>query len=163
MTSEQRILESLRVIVDYQFGPGAGSALFPPAAPPEIRRSTSGRPKQLLGETGRLVTFGQDGRCTLGYAGGVRLHEALDPPAYRVAVGDESEPFVVDGENAFAKFVRSVDPAIRPFDEVLVIHDTSGELLGVGRAELSAAAMRDFETGVAVSIREGRAEWDERR
>ena len=69
-------------------------------------------------------------------------------------VGDDSEPFVRDGRNVFAKFVRTVDPAVRPGDEVLVEHH-DGALLAVGRAELSAAAMGDFGTGVAVSVREG--------
>ena len=83
-----------------------------------------------------------------------RLREALEFPAYRVVVGDESEPFVRDGKNAFAKFVNSVDPAVRQGDEVLIVDGDDG-LLAVGRAELSASAMEDFETGMAVKVREG--------
>lgn len=161
VTGDERALSSLRTIADYQFGSGAGAALFPPDDPPEILRSSSRRPTQVIGASGRLVTLGQDGRFTLGYAGGRRLAAALEPPAYRVGVGDESEPFVADGENAFAKFVSSVDPEIRPGDEVLVVHAERAALLAVGRAELSASGMRDFATGVAVSVREGRDEWRE--
>lgn len=153
-------LTVLRTIADYQFGTGAGNALFPPGDPPHITRSSGGRPRQLVSDGGRLVTLGQDGRFTLGYAGGHRLAQALAPPAYRVGVGDESVPFVADGSNAFAKFVRSADPTIRPGDEVLVVE--GNELIGVGRAELSATGMEDFDRGVAVSVREGRDEWHER-
>ena len=151
---------AFRMIADYQFGPGAGVALFGEDSNLSVKRSASGRPRQLFAPDGRLATFVRDGRLTLGFAGGIRLAETLPAPQYRVSVGDESEPFVKDGSNAFAKFVHDVDPAIRPDDEVLVISAASGSLLGVGRAELPATGMRDFERGVAVSIREGRDGWD---
>jgi uncharacterized protein with predicted RNA binding PUA domain len=147
-------LASLRTVADYQFGAGAGLALFPPEESLEVARSTSGRPRQVLAEAGRLVSFGTDGRFTLGLAGGRRLTAALAPPAGRVVVGDESEPFVREGKNVFAKFVGHVDPAVRPGDEVTVVHE-NGDVLAVGRAELAAEAMLDFETGMAVKVREG--------
>ncbi|WP_096390952.1 PUA domain-containing protein [Halopenitus persicus] len=156
-------LADLRVVADYQFGAGAGAALFPPEEPHSIRRSSGGRPRQVLagdvdasgGDAGeRLVSYGTDGRFTLGIAGGRRLAAALDPPAYRVTVGEESEPFVRDGKNAFAKFVQGVDDAVRPGDEVLVV-TPADELVAVGRAELAAAEMRAFGTGMAVKVREG--------
>jgi uncharacterized protein with predicted RNA binding PUA domain len=147
-------LPGLRVAADYQFGAGAGVALFPPDETQRVRRSTGGRPRQVLVDTGRLVSHGTDGRFTLGAAGGERLRRALAPPACRVVVGDESEPYVRDGRNAMAKFVRCVDPDVRPGDEVLVV-GRDDTLFAVGRAELAAAAARDFETGVAVAVREG--------
>lgn len=147
-------LSDLRTVADYQFGAGAGRTLFPPSGSASVRRSSSGRPRQVLSEGHRLVSYGVTGRFTLGLAGGHRLHSSLDPPSLRVVVGTESEPFVREGKNAFAKFVREVDPTIRPADEVLVTHHRD-ELLAVGRAELSAEGMLDFETGVAVSVREG--------
>jgi uncharacterized protein with predicted RNA binding PUA domain len=150
----------LRTTADYQFGRGAGDALFPAAADLEIDYSTGGRPSQIHAPDGRLASMGTDGRFTLGFAGGRRLHEHLETPAYRVVVGDESEPFVRDGENVFAKFVDECGAEIRPGDEVLVIHK-DGELLGVGRAELSAEGMVDFQTGMAVMVREGVDEYAE--
>jgi uncharacterized protein with predicted RNA binding PUA domain len=140
----------LRAVADYQFGAGAGAALF--RGDETVRRSRSGRPRQVLADGERLVSVGTDGRFTLGLAGGRRLL-ALDPPTARVTVGEESAPFVREGKNAFAKFVRDADPALRARDEVCVLAD--GDLVGVGRTELDAAAMADFETGVAVEIREG--------
>ena len=147
-----------RQVADYQFGRGAGAALFPTGDALSVRRSASGRVRQVVAPDGRLVSTGADGRFTLGFAGGRRLARALDSPTCRVVVGDESEPFVRDGKNVFAKFVAAVDPDVRPGDEVLVVHDR-GELLAVGRAELAASAMGDFETGMAVKVREGADGW----
>lgn len=145
---------TLARVAAYQFGPGAGEALFGDPEQLEITRSTSGRPRQVHAPDGRLVTYTTHGRFTLGLAGGRRLVEALPEPAYRVVVGDESEPFVREGRNVFAKFVRRVDPTVRPGDDVVVVHE-GGDVLGVGRAELPASDMRDFETGMAVSVRHG--------
>ncbi|SDQ31232.1 PUA domain-containing protein [Natronobacterium texcoconense] len=149
-------LSTLRTIADYQFGAGAGEALFPPEETDSltIKRTSSGRPQQVHADSGRLVSFGIDGRFTLGLEGGRRLASALEAPAYRVVVDDESEPFVRDEKNVFAKFVLEAGEEIRPGDEVLVVHER-GELLAVGRAELDAAAIADFETGMAVNVREG--------
>ena len=145
-------IDGLRTVADYQFGQGAGPALF--AGDLDVERSTSGRPRQIAGPDGRIATYLTDGRLSLGLEGARRLRAALDPPAYRVVVGEESDPFVRDGRNAFAKFVRSVDPSVRPGDEVLLVDGDDG-LLAVGRAELSARAMVDFETGMAVLVRHG--------
>ncbi len=160
-------IPQLRTVADYQFGAGAGQALFPPAENLDIRRSTSGRPQQVLASEGRIVSYTVDGRFTLGLEGGRRLSNAFQVPRCRVVVGTESAPFVSDGKNAFAKFVSRVDPDTRPGDEVLVCLDDPGDdgdeattaepgaLLAVGRAELAAGAMLDFETGMAVKVRDG--------
>jgi len=153
-TTGDRGIDELRTVADYQFGAGAGNALFPPDEDIDIHRSSSGRPRQLVAAEGRLVSYGVDGRFTLGVAGGRRLAAAFEAPRCRVVVGDESEPFVREGKNAFAKFVTDVDPEIRPGDEVLVVH-ARGDLLAVGRAELSADGMADFDSGMAVKVREG--------
>jgi uncharacterized protein with predicted RNA binding PUA domain len=145
-------LDALQTVADYQFGSGAGRALF--AGDVVIQRTGSGRPQQIIADGDRVVSYGTDGRFTLGAAGGKRLKKALEPPAYRVVVGDDSEPFVREERNVFAKFVQDVDTVVRPGDEVLVEHHR-GELLAVGRAELSAEAMADFDTGMAVTVRNG--------
>jgi uncharacterized protein with predicted RNA binding PUA domain len=155
--ADTRDRRQLRTVADYQFGRGAGAALFPAEEDLRIDRTSSGRPSQVHADGGRIVTYAVDGRFTLGVEGGRRLLSALDAPAYRVVVGDESEPFVRDGKNAFAKFVRDADPGIRPGDEVVVVDETDA-LLAVGRAELSADAMADFNTGMAVKVRAGHAD-----
>ncbi|WP_135820325.1 PUA domain-containing protein [Halostella litorea] len=157
MSDDAGDLVRLRTVADYQFGRGAGRALFPADEELRIKRTTSGRPQQVVADEGRVVSHGIDGRFTLGIAGGRRLAAGLDAPAARVVVGDESEPFVREGRNAFAKFVDEADPAVRPGDEVLVVHE-SGDLLAVGRAELAADAMVAFGSGMAVKVREGAGE-----
>ena len=122
-------IPQLRAVADYQFGAGAGAALFPvdEEGATEIRRSTSGRPQQVLAGAGRIVSYNVDGRFTLGLEGGRRLTNVFPVPRCRVNVGAESVPFVCDGKNAFCKFVRRVDPAIRSGDEVLVTYDAGDE------------------------------------
>jgi uncharacterized protein with predicted RNA binding PUA domain len=149
-----RDVATLRTVADYQFGAGAGVALFPPGDAFDVSYSSGGRPRQVHADGVRLVSYGTDGRFTLGLAGGRRLVAALAAPRARVVVGEESAPFVRDGRNAFAKFVRGVDPAVRAGDEVAVV-GPDDDVYGVGRAELSAVAMRDFETGMAVKLRAG--------
>lgn len=145
-------IEGLRTVADYQFGPGAGEVLFPAGEELSVTQTSSGRPRQIHASAGRVATYGTDGRLRLGLAGGRRLQGAIE--TYRVVVGSESEPYVRDGRNAFAKFVTRADASIRPRDEVLVEH-TDGSLLAVGRAELSGEGMLAFETGMAVKVREG--------
>jgi uncharacterized protein with predicted RNA binding PUA domain len=148
----------LRTIADYQFGAGAGDALFLGSDRLEIRRSASGRPRQVhLADGGRLVSVGRDGQFTLGLTGGRRLADALDSPAARVEIGDESEPYVRDGRNVFARFVSDVDPAVRAGDEVVVVHN-DGAVVAVGRAELDADAISAFDTGMAVKVRDAASE-----
>lgn len=148
-------IEGLRLVADYQFGAGAGRALFPPDADLSVTRTTSGRPRQIHTDAGRIATYEADGRFRLGITGGRQLQSALDGPAYRVVVGSESEPYVSDGRNAFAKFVTDADDGIRPRDEVLV-ELSDGTLLAVGRAELSGQGMLNFDTGMAVKVRDSR-------
>lgn len=156
MTNDGDDLLQLRDLADYQFGAGVGEELFPPDGELFIERSRSGRPRQIVAESGRIASLTMLGRLTLGIEGGRRLHDRRSDD-YRVGVTAESDPYVREGKNAFAKFVTRVDPQVRPGDEVCVETD-GGALLGVGRAVLSAAAMRDFETGVAVTIRDGASE-----
>jgi uncharacterized protein with predicted RNA binding PUA domain len=139
---------------DYQFGRGAGTALFPSPSAVEITHTSSGRPRQVHTDEGRIATYATDGRFVLGLAGGQRLLDAFETPRHRVVVGSESEPFVREGRNTFAKFVQRADPELRPGDETLVVHE-NGDLLAVGRAELPGRGMADFETGMAVKVRQG--------
>jgi uncharacterized protein with predicted RNA binding PUA domain len=143
----------LRRIADYQFGGGAGRVLFPDGEEMTVTTTSSGRPRQVRADEGRLVTYGTNGRFTLGTAGGKRLQSLAAETPYRVVVGDESEPYVREGRNVFAKFVDTADDTIRPRDDVVVEHE-DGRLLAVGRAELPGEAMLDFETGMAVYVRD---------
>ncbi|MFW6152819.1 MAG: PUA domain-containing protein [Halobacteriota archaeon] len=152
--------ETVGAIATYQFGPDVATYLLETLQFTEISRSRSGRIDRLYTADGRVATLTTHGRFTLGLAGARALHAATDPPAYRVVLDDEAVPFVVDGSNAFAKFVIRVDPRIRPRDEVLLV-DGTDTLLAVGRASLSASAMTAFDRGMAVSVRHARGESSE--
>jgi uncharacterized protein with predicted RNA binding PUA domain len=147
-------LDDIRTIARYQFGAEAGEALFPVDEQFEVTRTSSGRPRQIHTDAGRIATYERDGRFRLGIEGGRRLNAALSDGSYRVVVGEESDPFVRDGRNAFAKFVLEADETIRPRDEVLVTRE-DGTLLGVGRAELAGKGMLAFDSGMAVKMRDG--------
>ena len=158
------VLADLRTGADYQFGAGAGDALFPETDQLTVRKSSGGRPRQVIrgdvddtpgsSEGDRLVSYGTDGRFTLGVAGGRALQSVFDAPRHRMIVGEESEPFVREGRNAFAKFVTAADDGIRPGDEVIVV-DGDDTLFAVGRAELSGAEAEAFGSGAAVKVRNG--------
>lgn len=160
MTAEESMIEgpptdderqTLRRILAYQFGPEAPEAVL--TGDLGVTRTSSGRIEQLFADGQRLCTLGMDGRVTISVLAGRRLAAGSEPPCYRVMVGEESVEFILDGKNAFTKFVHDVDPDVRPGDEVVVVHD--GTALGVGRAEQPATAMADLGRGVAVSVRHG--------
>lgn len=152
LTSSER--STVRSVLAYQFDVEVGHRLLDSVEITKVTRSRSGRLDRIYVEKGRVGTLTTHGRFTLGLAGGFALHSITDPPAHRVIIDDEAIPFVAEEKNAFAKFVVSVDPLIRPNDEVLIV-DREDELIAVGRAELSAAGMSAFDRGMAVSVRRG--------
>ncbi|PNW65381.1 UNVERIFIED_CONTAM: hypothetical protein BEN50_23290 [Euhalothece sp. KZN 001] len=152
---ERETIDRLREVAAYQFGPGAGEALFPADETGQItvHRSTSGRPRQLIAPTGRICSYGTDGRFTLGIEGGRRLVAATTTPRCRVCITAEAVPYVRAGRNVFAKFVTAVDERVRGGDEVAVC-TTEDRLVGVGTTRVSAALMLDADYGMAVKTRE---------
>lgn len=151
--SGARALEQVRAIADFQFGRGAGEALFPEGC--RFVRSRTRRIRQVMLDKKRLVTLrAQDGRFTLGIEGARRLKAGIPAPAYRVVMMEDAAEFVAQGKNAFAKHVIAADPGIRPGDEVLVVRE-GDDLLGTGEAALSGDEMMAFDYGVAVKVRKG--------
>ncbi|HDQ07828.1 MAG TPA: pseudouridine synthase [Methanoculleus sp.] len=147
-------LRRARTIADYQFGSGAGEALFPESA--GFQYSTTRRIRYILLDGTRLATVrASDGRLTLSIEGAERLWTFLPPPAYRVTVLEDVAPFVGKGKNAMAKHVLSADEGILAGDEVLVVlpDDT---LIATGSAVLCGSEMVAFNYGVAVQVRSGR-------
>jgi uncharacterized protein with predicted RNA binding PUA domain len=143
-------VDRCRTIARYQFGVGAGEALF--AGDVRFERSSTGRVRQIFVDGDRVATLKTTGRFSLGEQGARRLHAASVPPRWRVRVGEESVPYVEDGRSAFAQFVRAVDDDVRAGDEVVVVGPDDA-FLAAGRAELGAVEMRDLDDGVAVRIR----------
>jgi uncharacterized protein with predicted RNA binding PUA domain len=147
------LLRKARIIADYQFGRGAGGALFP--ATVEFLLSRSRRIAQITEGGSRIATLRSlDGLFTLSIEGARRLHQVLPFPRLRVVMNAESRDFVRKGETAFCKHVLDADPEIRAYDEVLVV-DEQDHLLATGRVMLASGELRNFQHGVAVKVRQG--------
>jgi uncharacterized protein with predicted RNA binding PUA domain len=145
------MLQRARIIADYQFGRGAGLALFP--AGTTFRLSSTGRLRYLYWDRERIATLrASDGLFTLSMLGAERLHSNFSPPGLRVVVSSEAAPFVAKGGNVFAKHVLSADPEIRAGEEVLVV-DEQDCLLATGKAILAPEEMLQIRRGVAVRTR----------
>ena len=148
-------LRRLRAIADYQFGPGAGEALFPDDV--EVIRGRTGRIRHVRYKGLLLATLrASDGLFSLTIHGARRLEGFLGD-RHKVVVSEEAAPFVARGRSVFAKHVLRADPDIRPGDEVLVV-GPDGRLLAVGKALLTGREMLFFRRGVAVKVRAGSAE-----
>jgi uncharacterized protein with predicted RNA binding PUA domain len=147
------LLKKARIIADYQFGKGAGEILFPDSV--EFILSRTQRISQIKEGKQRIATLRSfDGLFTLSIEGARRLHQFFKYPRLRVVMNEESSEFVRKGETAFCKHVLDVDPAIRAYDEVIVV-DEKDSLLATGKAMLASEELKIFEHGVAVRIRYG--------
>jgi predicted RNA-binding protein (TIGR00451 family) len=143
----------LRAVADYQFGRGAGAALFPDDTRIEYSKNT-GKPRHLwAGETLVANYRPNDALFTVTIAGAGRL-VALEGFKYSVRVMDDVVEFVEQGKNVFAKHVRDAGESIRPGDEVVVVDD--GGVVAVGKAKMNRGDMLSFNTGTAVRVRRGR-------
>ncbi|MCS7121423.1 MAG: pseudouridine synthase [Archaeoglobaceae archaeon] len=146
-------LRIVRTIADYQFGKGAGKALFPETC--SFIFSTTGKVRQIFDEGKRIATLVPDsGLLTISIEGAKRLQKFFPFPKLRVVVLDEVSEFIASGKSVFAKHVVYVDEKIRAGDEVLVVN-TKDSLLATGKALLSAYEMLEVRRGVAVKVRQG--------
>lgn len=95
----------------------------------------------------------RDGYISLTNEGAKMLHAAIPKQGYRVEIEDDAVPFVGDGSNVFAKFVRNCDPGIRPGDGALIV-DSGDRLIAHGRALMNREEMLTFKRGIAVRTRD---------
>ena len=145
------MLERLRTIADYQFGKGAGEALFPEGV--KFILSRTGRVRQIVSGNRRIATVrANDGFLILSAYGGERLKPVLPFPQKRVIMNDDAAPFVAKGKTAFCKFVLDCDPEIRAMEEILLV-DKDDNFLATGQALLAAAEIKAFKRGTAVHVR----------
>ena len=147
-------IQRLRAIADYQFGYGAGELLFSEEIRIEYSRNTS-RPRHIfLGDVLLANYRPTDAVFTITIAGAERLNKLSGFSGYVVVMDDVLE-FIVQGKNLFAKHVVEAGSSIRPDDEVIV-RDTKGNVVAVGKAVLTSEEMLRFENGQAVNVRRGR-------
>lgn len=144
----------IRAVADIQFGKGCGKILFPEDDITVTRSKKTGKVKNIY-HNGKLIATlrPKDGFLALGIEGAKRLVNFLRD-RYIVVVKDEVTEFIKKGRNLFSKHVLKCDQEIRPGEEVIVI-DSRGNVIGVGRAILSGKEMKHFKNGVAVKIRSG--------
>jgi len=150
-------LEKIRKIADYQFGKGVGEKLFPENVKIVFSKRT-GRIRHVYLNDKLLATLNPiTGFFTLTIEGAKKVLEAMQPKRLWVQVRDDAALFVEKGSDVFVKHVTDLDEEIRPGEEVIVVN-SKGEVIAVGRAMLSGAEMRVFNRGIAVRVRRGRNE-----
>jgi uncharacterized protein with predicted RNA binding PUA domain len=145
------MLKRARIIADYQFGRGAGEALFLDDTTYSLSKTR--RLRYLYSGKERIVTVrASDNLLTLSMMGARRLHDRFERPNLRVVASEDAAPFVAKGGNLFAKHVLSVDEEIRAGEEVLVV-DSLDQLLATGTAVLAPEEMMQIKRGIAVAAR----------
>ena len=146
-------LRKIRSVADYQFGKGAGNALFNGEVK-IIKSKATGKIRNVYCDGKHVVSMrASDGFFTLKKEGGRRLHSFFDFPRLRVVVDREAIPFIKEGRNIFAKFVVECDKELRPYDEVLIVSEDD-ELVAIGQAIMNREEMLSFDHGMAVKNRE---------
>lgn len=146
-------LRAIRMLADYQFGPGAGKVLFSDSV--NFIMSTKGRVRQILdGETRIATVKAGSGWLTISIEAARRLHSLFPYPQLRAVVLNSVSQFIQEGGNVFSKHVVEVDESIRSNDEVLLV-DEQNYLLATGKAILCAREMLELNRGMAVDVRWG--------
>ena len=147
-------VKKVKAIADYQFGMGAGEALFKGNINIEKSKKT-GKIRHIYdGKTLIVNMRASDSYLILSKEGAKRLHAAMPFPQNRVVVNEHSVPFALDGKSVFSKFVVDCDENIRSKDEVLIV-DEDDKLLAYGKSLLGACEIEQFETGQAIKTRKG--------
>jgi len=147
-------VKKVKAIADYQFGMGAGEALFKGNINIEKSKKT-GKIRHIYdGKTLIVNMRASDSYLILSKEGAKRLHAAMPFPQNRVVVNEDSVPFALDGKSVFCKFVVECDENIRSKDEVLIV-DEDDKLLAYGKSLLGACEIEQFETGQAIKTRKG--------
>lgn len=140
-------------VADYQFGKGAGQALFKGKIE-IIKSKKTGKIRNVISNGEHVVSMrAHDGFFTLKMKGAIRLHSHFSFPKMRIVVKDDAIPFIRDGKNLFAKFVIDCDDGLRPYDEAIIV-SKNDELIAVGQTIMNRDEMLSFNRGMAVKIRE---------
>ena len=147
-------VKKIKAIADYQFGVGAGEALFSGNIKIEKSKKT-GKIRHIYDGNLLIVNMrASDSYLILSKEGARRLHSKIPYPQNRVVVNKDSEPFALDGKSVFCKFVLDCDDNIRSKDEVLIVNEED-KLLAYGKALLGSCEIKQFKTGQAIKTRKG--------
>jgi len=150
----EKQLDKIRSIADYQFGKNIGEKLFPENVTFEYSKRT-GRIRFISLNGERLATLRPtDGMFSLSLKAAKCIVENIPEAKGVITLKNDVSQYIAAGGDVFAVHVVQVDEEIRAKDEVIVV-DENGQLLAVGRTNLSALEIRAFKTGVAVKVRHG--------
>jgi len=145
--------EKFLMIVDYLFGKGISQTIPIDRLNFTFSKRT-GKVKSILLDDNLIATFRPDGGMALTIQGAELFVKNPKFADNCVVVKDEARDFVSMGRSVFAKHVLSCGDRIKPKSEVVIV-DTNGNVIAVGRALISAKMMRQFKSGVAVKVRKG--------
>lgn len=143
------VLDVIRGVLSFQFSPRVAEALTTPEDEVEVEYSSTGRIRFLRLRGERILTRrAGDGLFTLSLKAASIVLAVAPPPRFRVAV---KEPEHVVG-SVLAVNVEWMDDALRPGDEVIIV-DSSGRLVGVGRLRVPPSMVDGLERGEVVRVR----------
>lgn len=148
-------LQKIRSIADYQFGFGAGDAIFSKNIRIQYSKKTGRIRHVFCGDLLYANYRPNDALFTLTIAGATQLVAILPNFSYKVTVMDDVVDVVSSGKNVMAKHVLDAGSDIRSGDEVIVV-DKENNIIAVGKAVLTREEMLSYKTGVAVKTRRGR-------
>lgn len=142
----------IRSVADMQFGYRSSEYLFNGNIRIKKSKKTGKIRNIFLNDKHILSMRATDGYFTLKLEGGKILHKNFEFPRFRVVIDKDSVQFIKKGRNVFSKFVNDCDPALRPFDECLIV-DKDDNLIAIGRCILNREEMIHFNYGIAVKTR----------
>jgi archaeosine synthase len=139
--------DTMSATLDFQFGAGASNLVTSGNA--SYRGRVYGNIVCEVDDVQMCTFVSEIGTVSLTLEGGERL---LPLDRYQVHFDGEK----LRGGSLFAIGISEADSIIRPGDEVLVV-GRDGDLIAVGKSEMSGAEMRDFDNGMAINIRHSRS------
>jgi 7-cyano-7-deazaguanine tRNA-ribosyltransferase len=148
-------LQKIRSIADFQFGFGAGKAIFSKNIKIQYSKKT-GRIRHVYSDDLLYANYRpNDALFTLTIAGATQLVAELPNLSYKVTVLDDVVDVISEGKNVMARHVIDAGEKIRSGDEVIVV-DERNIVIAVGKAVLTREEMISYKRGVAVKTRRGK-------
>ncbi|MHA1952373.1 MAG: PUA domain-containing protein [Candidatus Heimdallarchaeaceae archaeon] len=142
----------LKTIADFQFGKGAGNALFSEEITIERSKGTN-RIRFVYLADERVCSFRvKDGYLVPSLMGARLLYE--NTLGLKVKVNQDAEPFVREGKSVYCKHVIEADANISVKEEVIIVNEKE-EFIGIGTAKIAGLLMKEMKSGVAVDTRKG--------
>lgn len=114
----------------------------------------TGRIKNVLHNNNLVATLRTDGGLALTVYGARLFMQGRNFRENCVIIRNDVAEFIADGKSVFCKHVVSCGSNVSVGSEVAVL-DQDGNVIGVGKAVLSAKMIMEFKRGVAVKVREG--------